>query len=75
VSAKIGALFGAVLVAAFCTEPAGASLKRVIIVDGLDAGTPGLLDVEQGNPTERKAGENETRDSRSQPPRPDRLMR
>ena len=38
--AKIGALLGVVLIAAFCTEPAGASLKRVIIVDRLDTGPP-----------------------------------
>ena len=44
---KIGALLGVVLIAAFCTEPAGASLKRVIIVDRLDTGAPGLVDVEQ----------------------------
>lgn len=74
VFAKIGALLGAVLVAAFCTEPASASLKRVIIVDRLDTGAPGLVDVEQGNPTEREASDNETRDSRGEPPRPDRLM-
>jgi len=71
---RMGALLGMALVAAFCTEPAGASLKRVVIVDRLDAGMPGLLDVERGNPTERKAGKNETPDSHGEPPRPDRLV-
>lgn len=65
--AKIGALLGVVVVAAFCTEPAGASLKRVIIVDRLDTGAPGLVDVEQGNPTEREAKERQAPDSTSAP--------
>jgi len=63
VFAKIGALLGVVLIAAFCTEPARASLKRVIIVDRLDTAAPGLVDVEQGNPTEREAKERQAPDS------------
>ena len=60
---RMGALLGLTLVAAFFTEPAGASLKRVIIVDRLDTGTPGLRDVERGNPTEREASERAKRNS------------
>ncbi len=60
---RIGALLAAVIVTALCAEPAGASLKRVVIVDRLDAGTPALVDVERGNPTERKAGEARTEPS------------
>jgi hypothetical protein len=67
VFAKIGALLGVVLIAAFCTEPAGASLKRVIIVDRLDTGAPGLVDVEQGNPTEREAKKRQASDSTAAP--------
>lgn len=67
VFAKIGALLGVVLIAAFCTEPARASLKRVIIVDRLDTGAPGLVDVEQGNPTEREAKERRAPDSTAAP--------
>jgi len=78
VFAKIGALLGVVLIAAFCTEPARASLKRVIIVDRLDTGAPGLVDVEQGNPTEREAKERQAPDSTAAPtklrPRPSSLM-
>ena len=51
---RVGALLAALLVAAFFTEPASASLKRLTIVDRLDTGTPGLFDVERGNPTERE---------------------
>ena len=65
--AKIGALLGVVLIAAFCTEPAGASLKRVIIVDRLDTGPPSLVDVEQGNPTEREAKKRQASDSTAAP--------
>ena len=43
---KIGALLGAVLLTALCAEQASASLKRVVIVDRLDAGSLGLVDVE-----------------------------
>ncbi len=57
---KIGALLAAVMVTALCAEPAGASLKRVVIVDRLDAGTPVLVDVERGNPTQRNAGGSQT---------------
>ena len=60
---RIGALLAGVIVTALCAEPAGASLKRVVIVDRLDAGTPALVDVERGNPTERKAGEARTEPS------------
>ena len=60
---RVGALLAAVIVIALCAEPAGASLKRVVIVDRLDAGTPALVDVERGNPTERKAGEARTEPS------------
>jgi hypothetical protein len=67
VFAKIGALLGVVVVAAFCIEPAGASLKRVIIVDRLDTAAPGLVDVEQGNPTEREAKERQAPDSMAAP--------
>jgi hypothetical protein len=67
VFAKIGALLGVVLIAAFCTEPAGASLKRVIIVDRLDTGAPDLVDVEQGNPTEREAKAPQASDSTAAP--------
>jgi hypothetical protein len=67
VFAKIGALLGVVLIAAFCTEPARASLKRVIIVDRLDTGAPGLVDVEQGNPTEREAKERQAPDPKAAP--------
>jgi len=67
VFAKIGALLGVVLIAAFCTEPARASLQRVIIVDRLDTGAPGLVDVEQGNPTEREAKERQAPDSMAAP--------
>ena len=68
VFAKIGALLGVVLIAAFCTEPAGASLERVIIVvDRLDTGAPGLVDVEQGNPTEREAKKRQASDSTAAP--------
>jgi hypothetical protein len=67
VFAKIGALLGVVLIAAFCTEPAGASVKRVIIVDRLDTGAPGLVDVEQGNPTEREAKKRQASDSTAAP--------
>jgi hypothetical protein len=67
VFAKIGALLGVVLIAVFCTEPAGASLKRVVIVDRLDTGAPGLVDVEQGNPTEREAKERQAPDSTAAP--------
>ena len=54
---KIGALLGAVLLTALCAEPASASLKRVVVVDRLDAGSPGLIDVEQGSPAERTVGD------------------
>ena len=67
VFAKIGALLGVVLIAAFCTEPAGASLKRVIIVDKLDTGPPRLVDVEQASPTEREAKERRASDSTAAP--------
>jgi hypothetical protein len=60
---RIGALLAAVIVTTLCAEPAGASLKRVVIVNRLDAGTPALVDVERGNPTERKAGEAPTEPS------------
>jgi hypothetical protein len=56
----MGALLAAVMIAALCTEPADASLKRVVIVDRLDTGTPDLVDVERGNPTERNAGASQT---------------
>jgi len=65
--AKIGALLGVVLLATVCAQPAGASLKRVIIVDRLDTGAPGLVDVEQGNPTEREAKERQAPDSTAAP--------
>jgi hypothetical protein len=64
---RIGALLGVVLIAAFCTEPAGASLKRVIIVDRLDTGAPGLVDVEQGNPSQREAKERQASDLTAAP--------
>lgn len=64
---RIGALLAAVIVIALCAEPAGASLKRVVIVDRLDAGTPALVDVERGNPTERKAGEARTTEPSEEP--------
>jgi hypothetical protein len=67
VSPKIGALLGAALVVAFCAHPASASLKRVIIVERFDAGAPGLLDVERGNPKERTASERRTQESPAAP--------
>ena len=54
---KIGALLAAVMVTALYTAPASASLKRVVMVDRLDAGSPGLIDVEQGSPAERTVGD------------------
>ena len=73
VFAKIGALLGVVLIAAFCTEPAGASLKRVINVDRLDTGPPRLVDVEQASPTGREAKERQASDSTKLRPRPSSL--
>jgi hypothetical protein len=60
---KIGALLGTVLVTALCAGPASASLKRVVIVESLDTGNPGLIDVEQGNPSQRTVGERQTEDT------------
>jgi hypothetical protein len=64
---KIGALLAMVMVTALCVGPASASLKRVVIVDRLDGGSPGLIDVEQGSPTERTVGQNDSPDSKTAP--------
>ena len=64
---KISALLAAVMVTALYTAPASASLKRVVMVDRLDAGSPGLIDVEQRSPTERTVGENDSPDSKTAP--------
>jgi hypothetical protein len=64
---KISALLAAVMVTALYTAPASASLKRVVMVDRLDAGSPGLIDVEQGSPAERTVGENDSPDSKTAP--------
>jgi len=42
-------------------------LKRVVIVDRLDEGSPALIDVEQGSPAERTVGENDSPDSKTAP--------
>jgi hypothetical protein len=65
---KIGALLGAVLLTALCAESASASLKRVVIVDRLDAGSPGLIDVEQGSPAERTVGDPDSKTAPSNTP-------
>jgi len=62
---KIGALLAMVMVTALCVGPASASLKRVVIVDRLDGGSTGLIDVEQGSPTERTVGQNDSPDSKT----------
>jgi hypothetical protein len=64
---KISALLATVMVTALCAGPASASLKRVVIVDRLDGGSPGLIDVEQGSPAERTVGENDSPDSKTAP--------
>jgi hypothetical protein len=64
---KISALLAAVMVTALYAAPASASLKRVVMVDRLDAGSPGLIDVEQGSPAERTVGENDSLDSNDSP--------
>ncbi len=64
---KIGALLAMVMVTALCAGPASASLKRVVIVDRLDGGSPGLIDVEQGSPAEWTVGENHSPESKTAP--------